>query len=268
MKNINTSLAEKADIHDLYERSVQNVEHEIEFIQNTYQSLKRKRAFLYREDFCGTANSSCAWVNQGNSYYASGIDNDGTVLKWAKENRIPNLDTEAQKRIKVFESDVMTMRSIEVDVLSAFNFSYFCFQTRDLLLSYFIKSLNTLKSDGIFFLDLFGGPEANQELSEKTEHDDFTYIWRQSTFHPLSNYIECTISYDFPDNSSIKNAFLYKWRLWSAPEIRELLLQAGFKNVTFFWEGEDEDGEGNGEFTPNKTGEADLAWIAYVVAEK
>ena len=34
------------------------------------------------------------------------------------------------------------------------------------------------------------------------------------------------------------------------------------------WEGEDEDGEGNGIFTPDDKGEADLAWIAYIVAEK
>ena len=28
------------------------------------------------------------------------------------------------------------------------------------------------------------------------------------------------------------------------------------------------DGEGNGEFSPEDKGEADLAWIAYIVAEK
>ena len=48
----------------------------------------------------------------------------------------------------------------------------------------------------------------------------------------------------------------------------ELLLEAGFKKATVYWEGEDEDGEGNGEFSPEEKGEADLAWIAYVVAEK
>jgi len=42
----------------------------------------------------------------------------------------------------------------------------------------------------------------------------------------------------------------------------------GFSKVTVYWEGEDEDGEGNGIFTPEEQGEADLAWIAYIVAEK
>ena len=35
-----------------------------------------------------------------------------------------------------------------------------------------------------------------------------------------------------------------------------------------FREGEDEDGEGNGEFEPSATGTPDLAWVAYIVAEK
>ena len=46
------------------------------------------------------------------------------------------------------------------------------------------------------------------------------------------------------------------------------MLDAGFRKATVYWEGEDEDGEGNGEFTPEEKGEADLAWIAYIVAEK
>jgi hypothetical protein len=35
-----------------------------------------------------------------------------------------------------------------------------------------------------------------------------------------------------------------------------------------YWEGEDDDGEGNGEFTESASGEPDPAWIAYIVAEK
>ena len=39
-------------------------------------------------------------------------------------------------------------------------------------------------------------------------------------------------------------------------------------SATVYWEGEDEDGEGNGEFKPNEKGEADPAWVAYIVAER
>ena len=104
------------------------------------------------------------------------------------------------------------------------------------------SDLDALKTDGIFFLDIFGGPEAHQELDERTEHDEFTYIWSQSEFHPLTNFIRCKISFEFPDKSSIKNAFTYDWRLWTAPEIKELLIEVGFGKVSFFWEGEDEEG--------------------------
>ena len=80
--------------------------------------------------------------------------------------------------------------------------------------------------------------------------------------------MQCYIHFKFKDGSKLKRAFSYAWRLWTAPEIRDLLLEAGFATVTVYWEGEDEDGEGDGVFTPNDTGEADLAWIAYIVGEK
>jgi len=69
-------------------------------------------------------------------------------------------------------------------------------------------------------------------------------------------------------SSRIKKAFTYEWRLYTAPEIRDLLLEAGYRKVTVYWEGEDEDGEGNGIFTADTEGTPDLAWIAYIVAEK
>jgi hypothetical protein len=47
-----------------------------------------------------------------------------------------------------------------------------------------------------------------------------------------------------------------------------LLAEAGFSKSTVYWEGDDDDGGGNGEFSPEAKGEADLAWIAYIVAEK
>jgi hypothetical protein len=62
------TMAEQADIHELYELSVQNVENEIEFLQTTFKSLTGRTAYLFREDFCGTASASCQWVRQGSEY--------------------------------------------------------------------------------------------------------------------------------------------------------------------------------------------------------
>jgi hypothetical protein len=136
------------------------------------------------------------------------------------------------------------------------------------MLNYLRRCYESVKADGLLFLDLFGGPESMEETKEKTKHDGFTYVWHQARFHPVTNHIQCYIHFKFKDGSRIKRAFSYSWRVWTAPEIRDLLLEAGFANVTVYWEGEDENGDGNGEFTPSATGEADLAWVAYVVAEK
>ena len=31
--------------------------------------------------------------------------------------------------------------------------------------------------------------------------------------------------------ASIENAFVYRWRLWSVPELREAMLEAGFRKT-------------------------------------
>lgn len=264
------TMADEADIHELYELSVQNVEHEIEFLQATFRDIRGRTAYVFREDFCGTASASCQWVRQGADYQAIGVDIEPSVLDWGRKNRLSKLPTADQARVSLIESDVMTVETPAVDLMAAFNFSYFIFQEREQMLRYFRRAYDGLKDDGVFFVDLFGGPESQEETKEKTKHKEhgFTYIWRQTKFHPVTNWIRCAIDFKFKDGSKLKNAFTYEWRLYSAPEIRDILLEAGFKKATVYWEGEDEDGEGNGEFTPDAKGEADLAWIAYIVAEK
>ena len=262
------TMADRADIHELYEQSVQNVEHEVEFLQATFEELRGRKAYLLREDFCGTASAACEWVKQGEEFQSIGVDFDASVLEWGRENRVGRLPVSDQARVRLIESDVLDVETPLVDILIAFNFSYWIFDTREKMLAYFRKAHAALKDDGVFFCDMFGGSEAQEETREKTKHDDFTYIWHQAEFHPVTHYMRTHIHFKFPDGSKIKKAFTYEWRLWSAPEIRELLLEAGFKNPTVYWEGDDEDGEGNGEFSPEDKGEADLAWIAYIVAEK
>ncbi len=267
-KNKGPTMAEQADIHELYEESVQNVANEVEFLRTTFNDLRGRTAYSFREDFCGTASLACEWAKQGPEYSSVGVDIDPSVLEWGRENRVGRLAAEEQARVSLIESDVQTVETPQVDILAAFNFSYWIFEERAQMVAYMRRCYEALKDDGVLFMDMFGGPESFEETKEKTKHDGFTYIWHQAEFHPVTNHMQCYIHFKFPDGSRIKRAFSYAWRLYTAPELRDMLHDAGFRNVTVYWEGEDEDGEGNGEFTPSQTGEADLAWIAYIVAEK
>jgi SAM-dependent methyltransferase len=266
--NPGTTMAERADRHELYESAVQNVEEECKFVSKTFEQIRGRQALSFREDFCGTASAACQWTRLGPEHTAVGIDIDAEVLQWGRENRLSRLDPEQLARIRLVEANVMEAQPEQVDVVGAFNFSYWIFQTRPLMLEYFGKIHAALKSDGVFFLDAFGGYEAFEEMKEKTKYDEFTYVWDQARYSPVSGEMECHIHFKFPDKSKLKRAFSYTWRLWTLPEITELLAEAGFKNPTVYWEGTDEDGDGNGVFTPDNHGEADAGWIAYIVAEK
>jgi hypothetical protein len=71
-----------------------------------------------------------------------------------------------------------------------------------------------------------------------------------------------------PDGSRLDKAFSYYWRLWTLPELREIMLEAGFTSVVVYWEGTDEEsGDGDGIYTPATKGDADPGWVCYIVAE-
>lgn len=258
--------ADRADRHELYEKSVQSVDTEVQFLRETFRTVRGRPAQSLREDFCGTASAACEWVATGDDHTAIGIDNDGSVLDWGRERNVVRLDPEARGRIKLIEGDVLTTEDAPTDITVAFNFSYWLWKDRAALRRYFETVRKGLKPDGLFFLDAFGGAEALSEMEEETEHDGFSYVWDQSSFDPVSHEMTCHIHFRFPDGSALKRAFSYHWRLWTLPEIRELLLEAGFKSATVYWDQEDDDDE-DSDYVPVERGEADPAWIAYIVAQ-
>lgn len=261
-------LADQADRHYLYQESVQDTEAEIDFVEETWQQLRERPAELLREDFCGTANTACEWVRRDSRHYAIGIDLDAEVLEWGWLNNLAQLDEEQRSRITLLQDDVLRASPELADIVLAMNFSYYLFLNRGDLLEYFRCVRDGLVDDGIFFLDAYGGYDAPREIIEDRECDGFTYIWEQASYNPIDGTMNCHIHYRFPDKSRMDKAFSYHWRLWTLPEIRELLAEAGFADVTVYWEGTDEDTkEGNGVYEPAEIGDADPGWICYIVAQ-
>ncbi len=264
--------AKTADRHILYGESVQNVESEVDFVTQTFQTLRGRPATKAREDFCGTANTCCEWVRRGDNMTAVGVDLDRPTLDWAIEKNLPRLTDDQRKRVQLLERDVCDAgkEGQGADVVLAMNFSYWIFKTRDELRSYFRSVRDSMVEDGVFFLDFYGGSEAMTECEEVREQEGFDYIWDQASYDPISGTMLCHIHFKFRDGTKMKRAFTYEWRVWTLPEIREILAEAGFARSTVYWEGEDPDNpeEGNGEFTPREVGDADLAFICYIVAEK
>ncbi len=261
--------ADEADRHLLYEASVQDPETELEFVEETFRSLTGRPLRHLREDFCGTGNTACHWVRQAEANTAVGVDLDAEVLGWGRNHHLKALKDAQRDRIRLVEGNVLTVEIEPVDAVLAMNFSYYLFTRRDLLRAYFERVRDGLVEDGVLFLDAFGGYDAHREIEERTEYDDFTYVWDQASFDPIHHHMTCLIHFEFPDGSSLKNAFEYHWRLWTLPEIREILLEAGFAKATVYWEGTDQEtGEGDGVYSPSEIGDADAGWICYLVAEK
>ena len=261
--------AATSDHHELYELSVQTPKEEVEFIDKVFKSITNRLPATFREDFCGTHILSSAWVIRRATNHAYGVDLDPSVLAWGAARRKQQLSPGAHKRLHTVQGNVLSHKGALVDVVAAFNFSYYIFKKRSELLRYFKFARTRLKKDGVFFLDCYGGYESFSEQNEERNLDGFTYIGDTAKYNPISGEVLNHIHFKFPDGTQIRNAFTYDWRLWTIAELQELLADAGFTRSAVYWEGTNHaTGGGNGIFRKATQGEACAGWIAYIAAEK
>jgi len=260
--------AASADKHLLYQASVQGVEFELDYVEKVFRQVRNRKPAVLREDFCGTALSACEWVKRSRRNHAVGIDLDADVLEWGRRNNLKGLG-KATQRLSLLHADVLKVKVRDIDVCMAFNFSYWIFRERKILKRYFRNVHRSLVDDGVFFLDVFGGYEAYRTQKERRKLDGFTYVWDQAEYNPILNDMLCHIHFEFPDGSKMRKAFSYRWRLWGAQEIRDLLHEVGFRKTTVHVQAFDEEtDEPLDEFYPTEVTEDYASWIGYIVAEK
>lgn len=260
--------AATADRWTLYEQTVQEPEADCDLVEQVWNDLRGRKPRRMREDFCGTAVTAIEWVKRNRLHTAVGVDLSPEVLKIAEQRIRKRLRPADRARIELIEGDVRTVRTRPMDTIVACNFSYFVFRTRAELRRYFRACHAALVDDGMLLLDAYGGSDAFRELEEKREEKGYTYVWDQHFYNPLTGHVINHIHFRFRDGTKLERAFTYEWRLWTLPEIAEILREAGFEDVTVYWEGSEENGEGNGIFTVTKRGEACEGWIAYLAAQK
>jgi len=264
------------DKHLLYSAAVQSVEADLDFFKRIYKRKRGERFRLFREDFCGTAALACEWVRRRKDHESWGVDLDRRTLDWGIKHNLAKLGSKGD-RVHLICDNVLAVDSPRVQVVAALNFSYSVFKTRELLREYFTCVRRSLLPGGIFFLDTLGGTEAMEELKENRripaekafdgrKVPPFTYTWEQVRFNPVNHDLYCQIHFKLADGTKVKRAFVYDWRLWTLPELQELMLEAGFASAEVYLEGWDEDEDDtDGIFRRRTSFENQTAWVAYVV---
>lgn len=200
-------------------------------------------------------------------------------MDWCRYNNLPRIGSSAD-RVHLLRENVLSVRTPPADLVGAFNFSFNIFKERTVLRDYFANVYKSLVRDGMFVLDELGGPESHSIIKEKRKIKDgvdvdgtpletYTYIWDQADYNPITHEMRCHIHFAFKDGTRMNRTFTYDWRLWTIPELRDLLTEVGFRNIDVYLEGwDDETDEGDGIFRQRTRFDRWEAWSGYVLAEK
>ncbi|XP_021656514.2 uncharacterized protein LOC110647129 isoform X2 [Hevea brasiliensis] len=164
------------------------------------------------------------------------------------------------------------------DIVCAFNYSCCFLHKRADLLLYFKHVLDALsKKGGIFVMDLYGGTSSECKLRLQRRFPNFTYIWEQAEFDIIERKTRISLHFHLQkQQKKLRHAFSYSWRLWSLPEIKDCLEEAGFHSVHFWLrqmpdseENRTTEGFGVGrdiKYEEVRNFEQEDSWNAYIIA--
>lgn len=238
--------------HDLYETCVQSVEHLAPLLRAIHGGSPR----VLGEDFSGTAALCYEWVKRDHAR-AIAVDLDSEALA-----HHPDHD-----RVSKVVSDVSTVPDA-CDVLFVGNFSIGYHHTRAALVEYLRHARSRLNPGGVFVCDTYGG-ESSYTIGEVHRPTPLPggyicrYTWEQRSADPTTAMVTDVIHFRIEKAGVIEHemfdAFVYEWRLWSVPELRDAMAEAGFPTTQVFAKLADAwDDEGNAYVEPVMDAEDEL----------
>lgn len=235
------------------------------------EAVHGKKPRVLGEDFSGTGALARAWAARSGQHSAVCVDRDAEPLA-----RLAGVE-----RVEAVRGEVLRCRR-KVDVLACTNFPLGYWHTRKELLRYLKHARSRLNARGIFAADLYGGGDAFTPGRYVTRQrgpngERVEYTWQQHTADPLTGLVTNHIHFRVWDVGARKprvldHAFTYHWRVWSIPELRDALIEAGFRRVEVYASlGGVVDGRGKLMVRPTEdpgelSGEPGGAWVVYAVA--
>ena len=267
-------MAKPFNKYTYYEASVQTPEEHVRIFDRMFSEIRGRVAMKLKEDFCGTFLISCEWVRSHPHRLSLGVDLDPEPIAYGRTHGFTRLTPTEKKRVKILKADVCTpMKSEKIDIIGAGNFSFNIFKTKEQMIKYFKAAYQTLGKDGIFVLEMAGGPGfiakgKEQKTYTVKEIGKYMYYWDQKSFDPIQNYGVYAIHFREPSGNLRKDVFVYDWRIWTIPELRDMMEIAGFSSSKVYWEAADRKGDGTGDYVQTEKGDNAFAWIAFVVGVK
>src|SRR5690606_16097688 len=115
--------------------------------------------------------------------------------------------------------DVQAATRPRVDAVAALNFSTFIYHDPASLLAYFKAARRSLRPQGVFVIDAYGGPGAMQPMLQRRRVipdpienvQPFEYQWEQRRYDAATNRVQNHIHFRV-GRRLLRSAFRYNWR--------------------------------------------------------
>jgi predicted RNA methylase len=223
-----------------------------------------------REDFSGSGALCRGWISLDPRARAIAIDSDPEPLARLKDHAA----------IRTVVKDVMKADD-KADIVAATNFPVGYWHTRDNLLAYLKHARTCLNRKGVLVCDTYGGADAfiaPRETSAILRAADglrVKYTFEQVSADAATGRVIDALHFRIPAQRgfkarTIRDAFVYDWRLWSIPELRDAMLEAGFRSVEVYDRlGDALDQDGNAYVRPlTPDDRLDDNYVVYVAGRK
>ncbi len=234
---------DRDELHSLYELCVQKPEAVVRLIRAAHgegATEPGSPASVLHEDFAGTGAVSRAWVKSDTAATAVATDMDGAPLRFGREQAAA--EGIERSRIRWREADVAEPNDIEpqtrADAIFVGNFSIGELRTRAELMAYLRTAHGRLAPGGILVCDTYGGAAAfraglvHRAHTGRVPGERVLYTWEQRCIDPFTARVTNALHFRVERGGQIVaehfDAFVYHWRLWSVPELRDAMLEAGF----------------------------------------